>query len=88
MFRLYDTATGQAGPVRPARPGELRIWVAGQVASPVLEAAELRAGLVADLVRRVAERHHLRVTAWHQAPDAGGRRTRSGRRHCARPGTR
>jgi cysteinyl-tRNA synthetase len=71
MFRLYDTATGQAGPVQPIRPGELRIWVAGQVASPVLEAAQLRADLVADLVRRVAERHHLRVAALHQAPDPG-----------------
>jgi hypothetical protein len=39
------------------------------VASPVLQAAQLRADLVADLVRRVAERHRLLVTAWHQAPD-------------------
>jgi len=69
MFRLYDAVTGQAGPVQPVRPGELRIWVAGQAASPVLEAAQLRADLVADLVRRVAERHHLRVAALHQAPD-------------------
>ncbi len=71
MFRLYDTATGRAGPVRPACPGELRIWVAGQGGAPAVEAAELRSCLVADLVRRVAERHHLLVTAWHQAPDGG-----------------
>jgi hypothetical protein len=69
MFRLRDTVTGRTGPVRPARPGELRIWVAGQGGAPVIEAAELRCSLVADLVRRVAERHHLRVIAWHQAPD-------------------
>jgi cysteinyl-tRNA synthetase len=69
MFRLYDTVTGQARPVQPIRPGELRIWVAGHVASPVLEAAQLRTDLIADLVRRVAERHRLLVTAWHQAPD-------------------
>ena len=69
MFRLRDTATGQAGPVRPARPGELRIWVADQGDAPVIEAAELRSCLVADLVRRVAERHRLLVTTWHQAPD-------------------
>jgi len=68
MFRLFDTATGQAGPVRPACPGELRIWVAGQGGSPVIEAAELRSCLVADLVRRVAERHHLRVITRYQAP--------------------
>lgn len=68
MFRLRDTVTGQTGPVRPSRPGELWIWVAGQEDAPVIEAAELRSCLVADLVRRVAERHRLRVTAWHQAP--------------------
>src|SRR5215472_15738426 len=68
MFRLRDTVTGRAGPVRPARPGELRIWVAGQGGGPVIEAAELRSCLVADLVRRVDERHRLLVTAWHQAP--------------------
>ena len=68
MFRLYDMATGQARPVRPARPGELRIWVAGQGGAPVIEAAELRSCVVADLVRRVAERHRLLVTTWHQAP--------------------
>ena len=69
MFRLRDTVTGRTGPVRPARPGELRIWVADQGDAPVIEAAELRSCLVADLVRRVAERHRLLVTVWHQAPD-------------------
>ena len=73
MFQLHDAAAGRAGPVRPACPGELRIWVAGQGGAPVIEAAELRSSLVADLVRRVAERHHLRVTTWHQAP--GGETT-------------
>jgi hypothetical protein len=72
VFRLYDAATGQAGPVRPARPGELRIWVAGQLDSGVIGPAALRACLVADLVRRVAERHHLLVSAWYQAPGTGG----------------
>ena len=60
MFRLYDVARGQASPVRPARSGELRIWVAGG----------LRSFLLADLIRRVAERHHLRVSVWQQAPAA------------------
>ena len=54
MFRLYDASSGLAAPVRPARPGELRIWVAG----------DLRACLVGDLVGRVAEGHHLRVSAY------------------------
>jgi hypothetical protein len=60
VFRLYDAARGQVGPVRPGRPGELRIWVAGG----------LRAHLLADLIRRVAERHHLRVSVWQHAPAA------------------
>lgn len=67
MFHIYDTATGQTGPVRPARPGELRIWVA----APVPVAAGLRRCLLADMLRRVAERHHLRVTTWYQAPGSG-----------------
>jgi hypothetical protein len=68
MFRLYDTSSQQTGPVQPARPGELRIWVAGNAASPAIEPADLRSCLVADLVRRVAERHNLRVSVWQQAP--------------------
>jgi hypothetical protein len=60
VFRLYDAGTGQTSPVRPARPGGLRIWVAGG----------LRSYLVADLIRRVAQRHHLRVSVWRQAPAA------------------
>jgi hypothetical protein len=70
VFRLYDAGSGLAGPVRPARPGELRIWVADGEASPVAQAADLRACLAADLAGRVAERHHLRVSTWHQAPGA------------------
>jgi cysteinyl-tRNA synthetase len=70
MFRLYDAATGRPEAVRPARPGELRIWVTGPGAEP----AELRSCLVADLVRRVAERHHLQVSTWQQwrGGDDGG----------------
>jgi hypothetical protein len=79
MFRLRDTVTGRTGPVRPARPGELRIWVAGQGGAPVIEAAELRSCLVADLVRRVAERYRLQVTTWHQAPGEEPTRPAAGR---------
>jgi hypothetical protein len=71
VFRLYDAGSGLAATVQPARPGELRIWVAGGDASPAGQAADLRACLAADLVSRVAERHNLRISTWHQAP--GGR---------------
>ena len=60
MLRLPDSGTAQATPVRPARPGELRIWVA----SP----AQPRPCLLADLVGRVAERHHLRASVAQPAP--------------------
>jgi hypothetical protein len=67
VLQLYDTATGQTGPVQPIRPGELRIWVT----APVPIAAGLRRCLIADMLRRVAERHHLRVTTWYQASGSG-----------------
>jgi hypothetical protein len=68
VFQLYDERGGQARPVRPARAGELRIWVAGDVASPAARAAGLRSCLTGDLVRRVAERHRLLVSTWQQVP--------------------
>lgn len=46
--------------MRPARPGVLSIWVA----SP----GQPRPCLLADLVSRVAERHHLRATVSGPAP--------------------
>jgi hypothetical protein len=36
-----------------------------------MHAAGLRRCLVADMLRRVAERHHLLVRTWYQAPDPG-----------------
>jgi hypothetical protein len=54
VLQLPDASQGQATAVRPARPGVLSIWVA----SP----DEPRPCLLADLVARVAERHHLRAT--------------------------
>jgi hypothetical protein len=68
VFQLYDAGSGLATPVRPARPGELRIWVASDARSPAISPGDLRSCLIGDLVRRVAERHHLRVSAWQQAP--------------------
>jgi hypothetical protein len=68
VFRLYDVGSGLAGPVRPVRPGELRIWVAGDPEVLAAQAAGLRSSLTADLVWRVAERHRLRVSAWQRAP--------------------
>ncbi len=60
MLQLSDSGHTRATPVRPARPGELRIWVA----SP----AQPRPCLLADLVARVAERHHLLASVSQPAP--------------------
>jgi hypothetical protein len=62
VLQLYDATAGRATTVRPARPGELRIWVA----TP----AEPRSSLLADLIRRVAERHYLRASVWQPQPVA------------------
>ena len=64
MLQLPDSGNARAAPVRPARPGELRIWVA----SP----AQPRHCLLADLVGRVAERHHLRASVSQPAPASWG----------------
>jgi hypothetical protein len=54
MLQLPDADGARAAPVQPARPGVLSIWVA----SP----GQPRPCLVADLLARVAERHHLRAS--------------------------
>jgi DALR anticodon binding protein len=54
VLRLPGAETGRAAPVRPARPGELSIWVA----SP----AQPRPCVLADLVARMADAHHLRAS--------------------------
>ena len=60
MLQLPGPGNARATPVRPARPGELSIWVA----SP----GQPRPCLLADLVTRVAERHHLRASVSGPAP--------------------
>jgi len=60
VLQLPYAKTGRPAPVRPARPGELRIWVA----SP----AQPRPCVLADLVARVADRHHLRASVSQPAP--------------------
>jgi hypothetical protein len=68
VLRLFDPGTGEITPVVPARPGQLRIYVAAAGepggADPA-RAGVLRALLLADLARRVAQRHRLQVGAWH-----------------------
>jgi hypothetical protein len=68
VFRLFDSRTGQPGPLTPARRGRLTTYLASPAgpAAPGTGLADLRAALVADLIRRVAERHHLLVAGWRR----------------------
>jgi len=66
VFQLHDNHTGEPSELRPNRPGELRLYLAVG-AGAAADGDELRACLVADLVRRLAEHHHLRVSAWTSA---------------------
>ncbi len=72
MLRLYHPGTGQAAPVRPARRGELSTYTLGLAGGEPVQARELRCYLLSDLIRRVAERHHLQVNAWHSGSRTAG----------------
>jgi hypothetical protein len=71
VLRLYHHESGQAVPVRRARPGELLTYTLGPAEDAQAQPRDLRCYLLSDLIRRVAERHRLQVTAWHNVP--GGR---------------
>ncbi len=72
MFRLYDTRTRQVETIRPARGGLLRMYSCGPAAYRYAHVGNLRAYLLADLIRRNAEhRHHLAVLTCQNITDVG-----------------
>jgi cysteinyl-tRNA synthetase len=73
VFRICDARTGQTAPVEGARPGRLSMHLAGPAAG-LARLGDLRAAVVGDIIRRVAEQHRLHVAAWQQLPagPAGG----------------
>lgn len=61
MLRLYDEETGNVEEITTARPGVVRVACTGG----------LRALLVGDLIRRVADHHRLRaIGVWDDVPGA------------------
>jgi hypothetical protein len=68
VLRLYHHESGQAVPVGQARRGELLTYTVGPPGGECPRPRDLRCYLLSDLIRRVAERHRLQVTAWHNAP--------------------
>lgn len=71
MLRLTDTRTRQVEEIRPATPGLLRIYACGPTVYRFAHVGNLRSYLLADLIRRVAERHHLRVELVQNITDVG-----------------
>lgn len=68
MLRVYDERDEKVSLLATARQGVLRTYTEGAASG----LAGLRCCLVADLVRRVGERHRLRVTGWYEAGRAAG----------------
>ncbi len=71
MLRLTDTRTRKVEAIVPARPGELRMYTCGPTVYRFAHVGNLRAYLLSDLIRRVAELHHLRVTVAQNITDVG-----------------
>jgi cysteinyl-tRNA synthetase len=71
MFRLYDTQQGEVVEVRPARPGLLRIYLGIAGFAGPARVVDLRAYVLADLIRRNAERHGSSVIVCQDTSAAG-----------------
>ena len=71
MLRLYDTRTRQVEPIEPARPGSLRMYSCGPTVYRYAHVGNLRSYLLADLIRRTAERNQLRVISCQNITDVG-----------------
>ncbi|HEY9241081.1 MAG TPA: cysteine--tRNA ligase [Streptosporangiaceae bacterium] len=71
MLRLYDTRTRQVEAIEPARRGSLRIYTCGPTVYRSAHVGNLRSYLLADLIRRAAERSQLRVISCQNITDVG-----------------
>ena len=63
MVRLYDTRSRQVEDVLPARGRVLRMYTCGPTVYRFAHVGNLRSYLLADLIRRMAERSGVRVMA-------------------------
>ena len=71
MLRLYDTRTRQVAPIEPARWGGLRMYSCGPTVYRSAHVGNLRSYLLADLIRRTAERNQLTVISCQNITDVG-----------------
>ncbi|MBG0833467.1 hypothetical protein HS041_37840 [Planomonospora sp. ID67723] len=63
MLRLHDTHSRQAEPIVPEGARSLRLYAFGPPVHRPAHLGDLRSWLLADLIRRTAERYRLRVLA-------------------------
>lgn len=69
MLRIHDTLTGQV--TEPPDTRGLRVYVCAPPADRPPHLGDLRAALLPDLVRRVTERHRMRMVVCLGVDDAG-----------------
>ena len=66
-----DTRTRAVETITPATPGRLTIYACGPTVYRYAHVGNLRTFLLTDLIRRVAERHHLQVHLVQNITDVG-----------------
>ncbi|HEU0129891.1 MAG TPA: cysteine--tRNA ligase [Mycobacteriales bacterium] len=70
-MRLYDTMARAVVPIEPATPGLLRLYACGPTVYRYAHVGNMRTFLLSDLIRRVAELHHVRVRVVQNITDVG-----------------
>jgi cysteinyl-tRNA synthetase len=71
VLKLYDTRTRLVRPLDPARRGALRMYTCGPPLYRYVHLGSLRSYLLADLIRRAAGHHQLRVISCESIIDVG-----------------
>ncbi len=66
-----DTRTRSVEMITPASPGRLTVYACGPTVYRYAHVGNLRTFLLTDLIRRVAERHHLQVHLVQNITDVG-----------------
>ncbi len=70
-FRLFDSMARRVVEIEPARPGRLSLYACGPTVYRDAHVGNMRTFLLTDLIRRVAQRHHLAVTVVQNITDVG-----------------
>jgi len=70
-MRLYDTMARGVVDIEPATPGRLTLYACGPTVYRYAHVGNMRTFLLSDLIRRVAELHHLQVTVVQNITDVG-----------------